>query len=113
MNNMNNTMTMTPNKATTKGSPSAAVGGMASGPRHIHFSPHDAPSTAEPPASRKVSGTSASALKKHTEKLGTHIVELIEMQKLEPITTYISTLAMEMLTANAHITDHVTRDVST
>jgi hypothetical protein len=106
--NTNNAATVTPNKAITKGSPSAAVGQMASGPRHVHFAPHDAPSTAEPPASKKALGTSASALKKRTEKLGTHIVELIESQKPEPITTYISTLALEMLAANAHVTERVT-----
>jgi hypothetical protein len=106
--NKSNTATVTPNKATTNGSPSAAAGRTASGPRHVHFVPHDAASTAEPPASNKAPGTSASALKKRTEKLGTHIVELIESQKPEPITTYISTLAMEMLAANAHVTDRAT-----
>jgi hypothetical protein len=62
-------------------------------------------SNAEPPASKKAPGTSASALKKRTDKLGTHIVELIESQKPPTITTYISTLAMEMLAANAHFQD--------
>jgi hypothetical protein len=105
---MNRNNTVTPNKATTKSSPSAAVGQTASRPRHVNFAPHDAASTAEPPASKTASGTSVPALKKHTEKLGTHIVEITESQKLEPITTYISTLVIKMLAANAHITDRVT-----
>jgi hypothetical protein len=88
------------------GSLSAAAGGhKAPGQSTISFAPHDAPSNAEPPASKKAPGTSASALKKRTDKLGSHIMELIESQKLTPLTTYISTLAMEMVAANAHFLD--------
>jgi hypothetical protein len=91
--NTNNRATVTPSKAATKGSPSAAAGQKASGQ--------------QPPASKKASGTSASARKKRIDKLGAHIVELIESQEPSPITPYISTLAMEMVAANAQVTDRV------
>ena len=103
--NTNTTATVTPAKATTKGSLRTAAGPKASGQPAVSFAPHDNPSNAEPPDSKKAPGTSASALKKRTDKLGANIVELIESQKPPTITTYISTLAMEMLAANAHFQD--------
>jgi hypothetical protein len=105
--NTNNTAIVTPFKAATTGSLSAATGHKASGQPAVSFATHDAPSNAEPPASKKAPGTSASALKKRADKLGTHIVELIESQELEPIIPCISTLAMEMVAANAYVTNRV------
>ena len=103
--NTNTTATVTPKKATTKGSLRTAAGPKASGQPAVTFAPHDDPSNAEPPTSKKAPGLSASALKKRTDKLGATIVELIESQKPPTITTYISKLAMEMLAANAHFRD--------
>jgi hypothetical protein len=103
--NTNTIATVTPKKAATNGSLRTAAGLKASGQPAVSFAPHDAPSNAEPPASKKAPGTSASALKKRTEKLGATIVELIESQELRPLTTYIFNLAMEMVAANAHYLD--------
>jgi hypothetical protein len=106
--NTNTTATVTLAKAAMTGSLSAAAGHKAPGQPTISFAPYNASSTnAEPPVSKKAPGTTTSPAlkKKRTDKLGTHIVELIESQKITPLTTYISTLAMEMVAANAHFLD--------
>jgi hypothetical protein len=103
--NTNISATVTTSKAATKGRPSAATGHKDSGQPTVSFATHDAPSDAEPPTSKKAAGTSASALKKRTDKLGANIVELIESQKPNSPITYISKLAMEMVAANAHVID--------
>jgi hypothetical protein len=101
-----NTATVTPKKAAAASSPSAAAGQTASGQPTVRFATQDDPSNnADPPTSKKATGTSASVLKKRTAKLGANIVELIESQKPDAIPTFISKLAMEMVAANAYVTD--------
>jgi hypothetical protein len=103
--NTNVTATLTTKKAATKGSPSAAAGLKTPGqPKHVTFADHDDSSSA-PPGSKKTPGPSASAIRKRTEKLGAPIVELIESRMPNGISTSIFTLAMEMLTANAYVTE--------
>jgi hypothetical protein len=104
--NTNNTATVTPKKAATKSSSSAVASQTASRQPKVRFATQDDPSNnADPPTSKKATGTSASVLKKCTEKLGADIVELIESQKPDAIPTFISKLAMEMIAANAYVMD--------